>query len=207
MKSAGNIRRQYKGNMKIVKRITGIILVVCIAFLYAHIDKGTAIYNRMTESADYHVIDVSQAEVEQEFVCQENMLDAIQIKLQKLSKGEDGKVTMVLMKVDTGEIVAQSSLEYGEIKNGKFNSFTFQTMKGCKGEQYKIILEDQSVAVYQQPDTEKDTELKINSEKREGTLIIKSVTHRFDVETFGVFLVLILYIGVFFQFLNRLFSR
>lgn len=193
--------------MKIIKRIVAVILVAVIAFWYAHIDKGVPIYDRMMDNAEYSLTDVSQSDAEQEFICQEDTLDGIQIKLQKLSTEEDGKVTIVLEDCSTGAEVAQSSLEYEKIKNGKFNSFSFETIKGCKGERYKVSLQKQPVAVYQQPDTEKNTELKINGDKREGTLIMKSVTHRFDIETFGVFLLLVLYVGVFFRFLNRLFSR
>ena len=41
----------------------------------------------------------------------------------------------------------------------------------------------------------------------EGTLIMKTITNRFDVETFCVFLLLVLYIVGFIKFLYKLFSK
>ena len=95
----------------------------------------------------------------------------------------------------------------GDIKTGKFNEFSFDTVTRCRGKAYKVVFEKDSIALYTEKTSEKGTNLKINSEESEGTLILKTVTYRFDIETFYVFLLLVLYICVFFQFLNWLFSR
>ena len=75
------------------------------------------------------------------------------------------------------------------------------------GHVHKVVFEKDSIALYTEKTSEEGTNLKINSEESEGTLILKTVTYRFDIETFYVFLLLVLYICVFFQFLNWLFSR
>ena len=55
-----------------------------------------------------------------------------------------------------------------------------------------------------EPKTEKGTELLINGNN--GTLIAKTVTNRFDMETFCVVLLFVLYIVFFVKFLYRLFK-
>ena len=102
---------------------------------------------------------------------------------------------------------AQARKKVGDIKTGKFNEFSFDTVTRCRGKAYKVVFEKDSIALYTEKTSEKGTNLKINSEESEGTLILKTVTYRFDIETFYVFLLLVLYICVFFQFLNWLFSR
>ena len=53
---------------------------------------------------------------------------------------------------------------------------------------------------------ETDTELKISEQIQEGTLILKTVTKRFDIETFVILLIFVLYIIVFLKFLYKLFK-
>ena len=57
-----------------------------------------------------------------------------------------------------------------------------------------------------EPKTEKGTELLINGNNVDGTLIAKTVTNRFDMETFCVVLLFVLYIVFFVKFLYRLFK-
>lgn len=62
------------------------------------------------------------------------------------------------------------------------------------------------VGFFYQPVTEKNTELIISDNHTEGTLILKTITNRFDFETFAVLLIFVLYIVVFMKFLYRLFK-
>ena len=57
-----------------------------------------------------------------------------------------------------------------------------------------------------EPKQEKDTALSINGKNTDGTLIAKTVTNRFDIETFCVLVLFILYIVGFFKFLYKLFK-
>lgn len=194
--------------MKKIKKAAGIGILVLVAFLYAHIYKATAIYDRQTDNTQYQVMDLSQTAVSQEFVCTEDTMCAVRIKCQQVGEASaDRKITMRMEACDTGATVATAELDFTKIKNGKLNEFSFGTIENCRGKRYRICLEEEPVALYSEPVTEEGTELKINGEENEGTLIVKTVTHRFDTETFFVFLFLVLYVYVFFQFLSWLFSR
>ncbi len=193
--------------MRKVKKLAAVIVLILLAFVYGHVHKTHAIYDRMIENDQYVMMDVSQDQISQEFVCEEETLDGIQVKCQNLQEDPETEIRINLQDCENGETVAESVKKAGDIKAGKFNEFSFDTVSRCRGKTYKVVFEKDSLALYAEKTSEEGTNLKINSEESEGTLILKTVTYRFDIETFCVFLLLVLYICVFFQFLNWLFSR
>ena len=193
--------------MRKVERLATVIVLILLAFVYGHVHKTHAIYDRMIENDQYVMMDVSQDQISQEFVCEEETLDGIQVKCQNLQGDPEAEIRIYLQDCENGETVAESVKKVGDIKTGKFNEFSFDTVTRCRGKAYKVVFEKDSIALYTEKTSEEGTNLKINSEESEGTLILKTVTYRFDIETFCVFLLLVLYICVFFQFLNWLFSR
>ena len=182
--------------MRKVEKLAAVIVLILLAFVYGHVHKTHAIYDRMIENDQYVMMDVSQDQISQEFVCEEETLDGIQVKCQNLQEDPETEIRIYLQDCENGETVAESVKKAGDIKAGKFNEFSFE-----------VVFEKDSIALYTEKTSEEGTNLKINSEESEGTLILKTVTYRFDIETFCVFLLLVLYICVFFQFLNWLFSR
>lgn len=193
--------------MKIIKKMAAVIILILIAFIYGHIHKTHAIYDRTVENDQYIMLDGSQSQITQEFICEEDSLDGIQVKCQNLQEDPEAEIRVYLQDCENGGIVAKSVKKAGEIKTGKFNEFSFDTVSRCRGKAYKVVFEKDFLALYAEKTSEEGTNLKINSEESEGTLILKTVTYRFDIETFCVFMLLVSYICVFFQFLNWLFSR
>ena len=193
--------------MRKVEKLATVIVLILLAFVYGHVHKTHAIYDRMIENDQYVMMDVSQDQISQEFVCEEETMDGIQVKCQNLQEDPEAEIRIYLQDCENGETVAESVKKVGDIKTGKFNEFSFDTVTRCRGKAYKVVFEKDSIALYTEKTSEKGPNLKINSEESEGTLILKTVTYRFDIETFCVFLLLVLYICVFFQFLNWLFSR
>ena len=193
--------------MKKIKKMAAVIILILIAFIYGHIHKTHAIYDRTVENDQYIMLDGSQSQITQEFICEEDSLDGIQVKCQNLQQDPEAEIRVYLQDCENGGIVAKSVKKAGEIKTGKFNEFSFDTVSRCRGKAYKVVFEKDFLALYAEKTSEEGTNLKINSEESEGTLILKTVTYRFDIETFCVFMLLVSYICVFFQFLNWLFSR
>ena len=192
--------------MKKIKKMAAVIILILIAFIYGHIHKTHAIYDRTVENDQYIMLDGSQSQITQEFICEEDSLDGIQVKCQNLQEDPEAEIRVYLQDCENGGIVAKSVKKAGEIKTGKFNEFSFDTVSRCRGKAYKVVFEKDFLALYAEKTSEEGTNLKINSEESEGTLILKTVTYRFDIETFCVFMLLVSYICVFFQ-LNWLFSR
>ena len=193
--------------MKKIKKMAAVIILILIAFIYGHIHKTHAIYDRTVENDQYIMLDGSQSQITQEFICEEDSLDGIQVKCQNLQEDPEAEIRVYLQDCENGGIVAKSVKKAGEIKTGKFNEFSFDTVSRCRGKAYKVVFEKDFLALYAEKTSEEGTNLKINSEESEGTLILKTITYRFDIETFCVFMLLVSYICVFFQFLNWLFSR
>lgn len=193
--------------MRKVEKLATVIILILIAFIYGHIHKTHAIYDRTVENDQYIMLDGSQSQITQEFICEEDSLDGIQVKCQNLQEDPEAEIRVYLQDCENGGIVAKSVKKAGEIKTGKFNEFSFDTVSRCRGKAYKVVFEKDFLALYAEKTSEEGTNLKINSEESEGTLILKTVTYRFDIETFCVFMLLVSYICVFFQFLNWLFSR
>lgn len=178
--------------MKKGKTIAGCILAIVFAFLYAHIGKSHAIYDVKIDSSEYIELGVTGEAVVCEFVSEEETMDAIELKCQIYNQLPEDVVKVTLTDVGEEKTAAVMELPVTEIKNGKFNAFAFDKVENCKGKTYQVSLESKSVGFYTQKD---------------GTLIMRTITERFDIETFCVLLVLILYIVSFFKVLYRLFSR
>ena len=170
--------------MKKIKKMAAVIILILIAFIYGHIHKTHAIYDRTVENDQYIMLDGSQSQITQEFICEEDSLDGIQVKCQNLQEDPEAEIRVYLQDCENGGIVAKSVKKAGEIKTGKFNEFSFDTVSRCRRKAYKVVFEKDFLALYAEKTSEEGTNLKINSEESEGTLILKTVTYRFDIETF-----------------------
>ena len=85
----------------------------------------------------------------------------------------------------------------GDIKTGKFNEFSFDTVTRCRGKAYKVVFEKDFIALYTEKTSEEGTNLKINSEESEGTLILKTVTYRNILRISAVSIVYLCFLSVF----------
>lgn len=199
--------------MRKIKVFIEVILVLILAFLYAHIAKTNIIYDKSVDSADYIGTGVVEGNIEQDFICKEDTLDGITAKCQLQGDASGTSIRMELVDQSTEEVVATSKIDAENIKNSKFNVFSFDTIENCKGKTYTVIFENvnanveetRGIGLVYQPMIEEDTSLMINEKSIEGTLIIKTVTNRFDFETFCVLLIFIVYIIAFIKFLYKLF--
>lgn len=199
--------------MKKVKIVIGTLIIIAVAFLYAHIGKANPLYDRNVDSSEYIGTGVFEGTIEEVFVSSEETLDGIAAKLQLQGESSGTVIRMTLVDQETNTTVAKAELASEEIKNSKFNEFSFDTVENCKGKKYRVIFESdkedvensRGIGLLYQTETEEDTSLLINGEHTEGTLIIKTVTDRFDLETFCVFLLFVVYIVCFLKFLYKLF--
>ena len=180
--------------MKKIKTVVGIVVVIVIAFLYAHIGKVNPLYDRALDNS-------------------EETLDGITAKCQLQGDAAGSSIVLTLVDEETDEVVAESELKAEDIENSKFNEFSFETVHGCKGKTYRAVFESvnedmentRGIGLLYEPKTEENTSLQINGANTDGTMIIKTVTDRFDLETFCVFLIFVIYIVFFLKFLYKLF--
>ena len=102
--------------MKKIKKMAAVIILILIAFIYGHIHKTHAIYDRMIENDQYVMMDVSQDQISQEFVCEEETLDGIQVKCQNLQEDPEAEIRIYLQDCENGETFGESVIKIGDIK-------------------------------------------------------------------------------------------
>lgn len=189
------------------------IVLLAAAFFYAHIDKTTHIYDNSIDSSLYRNTGImTDWQIEQVFTCEENVLDGVRIKC-----GVTGDVSGVTLKYTltddkTETIVADGVLDAAKIKNSKFNNFNFEQIKNTKNDKFRLEVEavgavaDNGVNFFTLDRTKGNTELYIDGEKNDGVLALKTISKRFDLETFIIVLCFALFITVFIKFLYKLFK-
>lgn len=201
--------------MKHLKQILWVCILFIIIFFYAHIDKKEMIYDKKIDSSEYVSLGVVGGTVTQEFVCKEETLDGVSVKCQVVGESDNMSIEMELLDTTTGKVVASASKKMSEVENGKFNTFSFGKIGDCKGKSYQAMFTNKGeelsvgfgVGFVKTEPTERNTRLSVDGTEMEGTMILKTVTKRFDFETFCVLWVLTVFIIVFFKRLCKLFSR
>lgn len=201
--------------MKKVKFAVVIVVGLVLIFFYAHIAKANLIYDKSVDSSEYLSTGVVEGQVEQELVCVEKSLDGITVKAQLVGDTQNAVLGLTVYDKNSGDIVAEAEMKSSDIKSGKFNQISFPTIQGSKNKAYIIRLESRGedipegsgISFSYQSETEENTRLVINGNETQGTLIAKTITNRFDLETFVVLILMVAYMVGFFAFLSRLFGK
>ena len=199
--------------MKKVRRILGIIIVLVFAYWYAHIAKMNMIYDKSVDNSEYISMGILEDQrVEQKFVCIEEKMDGIYAKCQVVGDVTDVKVRYSIAEASSRKVVAEGSGPAAELKPSKFNKLSFDTIEGCKDREYILavwsdpVSPRKGVSFYYQPETEEGTALTIGGSEIKGTMIMRTVTDRFDMETFCVVIIFIGFIAAFMKILYKLFE-
>ncbi|GFI50407.1 hypothetical protein IMSAGC020_01613 [Lachnospiraceae bacterium] len=198
---------------KWVRYIVLSLVAIILCFLYAHVDKADYIYDNKIDSSEYKVVNINEdSYFSQVFECTNKELDGIAIKILVSNMSDNGKLVYSLQNSDE-KIVTQGKVSVSDIENGRINKIKFsKTLKGEAGELYTIYFktedldEGESIGLYYEDQSKQDDGLKINDEKKSGTLILRTITHCFDLETFIVTMGFICYFVIFFKILYRLFA-
>lgn len=191
--------------------VSGIIILFAV-FCYAHIAKQNYIYDRAIDASDYKATTFYTDEVIiQQFKSVENSLDGINVKCKLSGDTDDIKVKYSLVESESGNEVAKGEALGKDFQNSKFFEFEFDTVSNCKGKEYEFVLEETGNTAENYIEfcfidkREADTKLSFGKEDINGTLVMKTVTNRFDFETFFMLLIFVLYVIVFMKCLYRLF--
>lgn len=189
------------------------IIVIFAAFVYAHIAKTQNIYDRRIDTSEYKDTSIYlNEELDQTFICQEDHLDGVRVKCRFIGEAKDVKIEYFLIESETGTQLIQGTVDGGQIKNGKFFQFPFDTIEDTQGKKYEFkIVEkgenaENSVNFCYTVKQEENTNMYLNGEEIEGTVVLRTVTNRFDMETFCMLLIFILYTIMFIRFLYKLFK-
>lgn len=196
-----------------IKLIVLALVVIGGAFLYAHIDKNIYLYNRDTALENYVQTGVllEGESISQTFLCPEEVLDGINLKSAVVGNVENIVLKYTITDNETGE-VTEGTVKGADIKANKFNPYMFQKIDHAKDRGYTLLLEakgtdiNNGVSFYVDQTENKVGQLTIREQKAEGALVVRLISHKFDMETFIVLLGFVAFITAFIKVLYKLFK-
>lgn len=195
--------------MKKVLKIA-VITIICVLFAiyYAHGDNATRLYDREVDASEYIIIELGSNNVlEQRFLATEDILDGFDIMFINVDTTSLGEISYELLNKE-GTLLLDGEIKLEELKNGKFFKERFSQIKVEQGEQYSVRLKtNANIGIYKMKGQEKNTEMQLDGNPESGTLIMKVISHRFNLETCIVLLGFILFIAGFMRGLYRLFNE
>ena len=175
------------------------VILIVLAGCYSIVDKNNAVYDKKVDNSDYvATVLLQDGTVTQEFVSKENALDGVSMKLAATGDIDAIDVSYNIVDVSSGQIVAKGKSSLEKLKSGKFFKFKFSTINDTKNKSFEFTMrvdacdKNSSVTVYQTP--------------RDADLVLRAITHRFDIETFVVSICFLLYIVLFIGWLYKLFK-
>ena len=208
---------------KIIKRVILVILAVLIAAIYSYGEWPRAIYDTDVGANSYENTGKLNENIvlKQTFTGTDQGLCGFSIKLTKLDNQVIGTYTWTVEDLESGEVVGSGVIDESSTENKEFVSSSAQkrgTVKvefplqaDSKDRVYLLTLEgdnvadENAVAVYMTNKGKNESSLKLNDEELDRACVIKPEYRKFNVETFIVFLAIILYLVVFVKFMYKLF--
>ena len=202
-----------------LKAVIVILIIVLVSYLYAHIDVTHDIYGSDVDiSAAANNVTLLTDTIQQDFISQENTLHGVTIKSTVRSRVEAISFAFTVDHLETGERVAQGSAFTEHPRDGGFFEFHFDAIEHADGQKYRFTayvehvdnetqdIDQDLVGFLYDRETAEDTSFIVNEEGRQGTLILRTSTRRFDLTTFIVVAAFLSYIVLFMKFLYKLFK-
>lgn len=195
-----------------LKVFIGIIIVAGALVFYAHIDKVSSIYDTNIDASQYIPTGIlSTGTLEQDFVSQAEKLDGFTIKCSTGGDADLSVVTYSIVEKKTGNVLVQDELKT-EIKSGKFLVVKFKdAVNNTKNKNLTVRFDikngdGQNGIIFYIAPTQKNEGFSVNSRTQNGILVFRTLTHRFDWETYIISMFFVLYLVTFVKLLYRLFK-
>lgn len=197
---------------KTLKRIICYAFLIGFAFIYSYIDKPHEIYNTEIDNSLYLNTGILFGQtLQQEFEMEEEKLDGIQIKCATFGVRDNVEIRFVISEKGSGKSLREGSIKGNEAKNNKFLKIPFDSIERTKGQTYVLSLtevgadENNGLAFYLE-NSKAGTQYTVDGDSRDGVLIVKAITHRFDLETFIIMLFFEVYLLLFMKVMGKLFK-
>lgn len=203
-----------KDMIKIVKRIALVLLVVAIAGIYSYGVWDTTVYDANSDSNSYTNTGTLQegSQVEQTFYCSDNGLQSLSVRVSNLGLEVDGTYEWALTESESQKVIAQGEYDTADIDNGSASVLEFERQEESKDKEYVFTfsekeLKSEAGMTLMTTDIGQDdrAELYVNGEKSDQTMVLTQHVKFFNLETFIVFLGLVLYLVAFMGFLIKIF--
>lgn len=188
------------------------VIVLGFSYIYSHIDKNNYIYDRNTDTGLFYGTGLlkNDEEIKQTFISEEETIDGINLKVTTVGNVENIVLHYALIDVQTEERV-EETIPANKLENNKFNQMKFSQITEAKGKQYTLVLsvqnsdEQNGIGFYIVPGEQDNQQLNVRGDDAEGSLAMRVICHRFDLETFVVLLGILLFVGGFMKVLYKSF--
>lgn len=209
--------------MKIVKRVIFCILALIVAGVYSYGVWPRAIYDTDIGANSYENTGALEegTVVKQQFLCTDDGMCGLKIKLTKQDSQTIGQYKWAITEQESGKEIGSGIIDESSTENKEFVSASAQErgnielevplQKQSKDNIYVLsiegsrVQEDETMAIYITEKGENAKELMVDKESIDKACVIKVEYKRFNVETFIVFVGIIIYLIVFVKFMYRLF--
>ena len=209
--------------MKGTKKVIALIVVVLVAAIYSYGVWPRPIYNTNIGSSAYLNTGALEdgSEYSQKFVCADAGLCGMTMKLTKMENPTIGTYEWSVIDVEKDQVIGTGVIDQASTENKIFESasaqkkgiieLSFDKQPDSKGKTYLLTLkaleveEGQTMAVYITEKNKVQTELIVNGETLEQASVIKLNYQRFNLETFIVFMGIMIYMILFVRFMYKLF--
>lgn len=195
-----------------IKWLIALIILVLLAGLYSVVDKKTPIYDTEIDNSEYFSVDLREGDrISQSFLALEDTLDGVMIKMAAVGNLE-GTILEYNLLESGGETVLEGETSLGELTSGRFFQIDFDQLTGCENQTYELQIlvkecdENSSITLYYTGGKQQNTECMIGGTAVDGTLVLRTFTHRFDLETFVVTVCFLIYVILFMRWLSKLFK-
>lgn len=190
------------------------IVVICLAGIYSIIDKNVSLYNTKCDTSEFQTVVLGEGkEVVQSFICKENTLDGMALKLavDDNADKEDLVLTYQLIEKKNDKEVVKGETNLTDLKSGKFFKIRFSKIDKCMNKEYEFRMslengEEGNARVFYTPGKSKNAQFIYDGNEIDGIEVLRTITHRFDMETFIITLCFVVYIVVFMRWLYKLFK-
>lgn len=194
--------------------IIGLVAVILFSVWYGFTDKTHKTYDNNVNTATYVDMGVlGEGQVlSQTFTCEENVLDAFMIKCGPTGDYGNTTVCLTVKDAETGDVLSTGEESGSNIRPRRLHKFRITQLAGCKGKSLTLEITESGaepgngIDLYYQPNENSIGTLTVDGEPVPGVFVMKTVTERFDTETFIIILVSILFIWGFLWFLYKLFK-
>lgn len=190
------------------------VITVVFAYLYSNFDKAVPVYSKnVTMEKLENVGEISQQTVvEQSFLVPYKSLKGLKFKVDTMSHKEvEATLNYEVTSENDREVLASGTVNASEVGHYKYLDINFdKEIVNRKGQVLKVTVTDNNtkegkgISIASSSILDEGYPVRVNNSQG-GILIMKTVSHVFDIETFVITLVILLYISCFMRLLYRFF--
>jgi len=188
------------------------IIIIIGSGLRAYGNWKTAIYNTDISTSAYESVDeiYNNTVIKQGFYCKYNGLSGFSIRVATYDWTNTSYLLYHVKEKKSGNIVAEGTISTEELKTNSFNEISFSKIDNSKDKEYILEIQDDNaktgngITIFKTEPGDLAGKLVVNDEEiTNQALVVKVITHRFNIEYFIVFISLMLYIILFIKLLNK----